>query len=231
MILSISACSTGAYKVTDAKTNEIEPVTVVTPVNPEMMQLEQSLNQSMKDISDVEVLRVGDQVLVTLPSDAMFAVGSAAMADDVTAVLYPFVKTANQYPDTALRVEGFTDSSGPVSSNMKLSLARAEQVANYLQQNDVSQERITIEGYGASYPVADNESDEGKAANRRIVITFSLSPISDDSDQATDQAADETDQASQVDDESLTDDSVDTDEQTQTGDDDGAESENQASDS
>jgi len=74
----------------------------------------------------------------------------------------------NETPDLRVRIEGHTDSVGPEAYNMKLSLQRAEAVMKYLVSQGVDADRMEVLGKGEDYPVASNDTDEGRAHNRRI---------------------------------------------------------------
>lgn len=65
-------------------------------------------------------------------------------------------------------IEGHTDADGSDSYNLKLSDARSKSVMKYLVDHGVAAERLTAKGFGESQPIADNETDEGKAKNRRV---------------------------------------------------------------
>jgi outer membrane protein OmpA-like peptidoglycan-associated protein len=71
-------------------------------------------------------------------------------------------------PDVKVEVEGYTDSEGAAAYNMKLSEARANTVRSYLITKGVPGERLTARGYGETQPIADNDTPEGRAANRRV---------------------------------------------------------------
>lgn len=73
-------------------------------------------------------------------------------------------------PDTTFVVEGHTDSQGKEEANQYLSLKRANAVREYLISRDIAADRITAEGFGESRPVADNNTPEGRANNRRVEI-------------------------------------------------------------
>ena len=74
-----------------------------------------------------------------------------------------------KYPSADLELHGYTDSSGAASYNKKLSKQRADAVKKVLVDNfDISEERITTEGYGEESPIADNSTSEGRAQNRRV---------------------------------------------------------------
>ena len=72
--------------------------------------------------------------------------------------------------DRKIVVEGHTDSVGSDASNQELSMARAQSVVGFLTSHGVPADRVTAQGFGASRPVADNKSPEGRANNRRVEI-------------------------------------------------------------
>lgn len=75
----------------------------------------------------------------------------------------------NKYPETKAKIEGHTDNVGNDADNMKLSKQRAASVVNYLvSEHGINRNRLTAVGYGESRPIANNATDEGKQANRRI---------------------------------------------------------------
>jgi len=76
----------------------------------------------------------------------------------------------NKYPQTNITISGHTDSTGSAQHNQQLSEGRARSVANYLQSQGVSPSRISAIGYGASMPVAGNDTPSGRQANRRVEI-------------------------------------------------------------
>jgi outer membrane protein OmpA-like peptidoglycan-associated protein len=76
-----------------------------------------------------------------------------------------------EFPEVPILIEGHTDSDGGEESNLELSRKRAEAVVNYLVDNGADPARFEVRGHGESQPIADNETAEGKAQNRRIVFT------------------------------------------------------------
>ncbi len=81
-----------------------------------------------------------------------------------------FVK---KYPSAKIRVDGYSDSVGTDAYNMKLSERRATAVRNYLiKEAGVDSSKITAVGRGDADPVADNKTPEGRAMNRRVVISI-----------------------------------------------------------
>lgn len=78
----------------------------------------------------------------------------------------------NKYPDTDLLIQGHTDSQGSDEYNQTLSENRAGSVADYLKTQGVSNTRIKTIGYGKTQPIATNETDAGRAENRRVTFVI-----------------------------------------------------------
>ena len=98
-----------------------------------------------------------------------FETGKSKIRSVSFGLLDLIVKVLQDYPDIRLvEVAGHTDNTGPEATNMKLSQARAEAVMVYFAQHGVDASRLVARGYGPSRPLADNGSDEGRAANRRV---------------------------------------------------------------
>ena len=73
-------------------------------------------------------------------------------------------------PDTDVQIYGFTDNTGSMQANEKVSNGRAESVRAYLQNNGVASSRLTSKGLPMDYYIADNSTAEGRAQNRRVEI-------------------------------------------------------------
>lgn len=123
--------------------------------------------------SQVQVLRVGNEVKVIYPVDLLFGVGGADLLSDSQATLDAFVDAAKVYPEAKLRIDSFTDSSGIQANNIARSEERAQNVARYLVDHGLSAQNMTLKGYGSGYYVASNETPEGRVQNRQIVLSIS----------------------------------------------------------
>ena len=123
----------------------------------------------------VEVDRRGDDIVLNMPGDITFPFNSAELQPQFYAVLNDVAHTLNDYPQTTIGVIGHTDSVGSDAYNQGLSEQRAQSVAAYLVRQSVIAERIYISGMGENQPIADNSTEAGRAANRRVEII--LSPI------------------------------------------------------
>lgn len=122
--------------------------------------------------SQIQVLRVGNEVKVTYPSDLLFGVGGEQLLPDSQVYVDSLIKSAAAYPGTVVRIDSFTDKSGSAEVNLTHSQERAQSVALYLTNNGIPAGKLSYQGYGSDYPVASNDMAEGRAANRRLVITL-----------------------------------------------------------
>ena len=118
----------------------------------------------------VDVIRQGDELLLRMPSGITFAFNRFDIQPQFQSTLNQVAQTLNAYPSTMIDVLGHTDSVGSHEYNQRLSEQRAQAVASYLMARGVSQARIAIRGYGETMPIADNGSESGRAANRRVEI-------------------------------------------------------------
>ncbi|MBX3641541.1 MAG: OmpA family protein [Rubrivivax sp.] len=119
----------------------------------------------------VKVTQTADnQLKLEVPSDISFATGSAQLAPSLEPILNRFAQTLNENPKTTVRVVGHTDSTGNDAINDPLSVNRASSVRNYLAARGVASSRVSIDGRGAREPIADNNTEAGRARNRRVDI-------------------------------------------------------------
>ncbi|KKB85738.1 hypothetical protein VW29_05415 [Devosia limi DSM 17137] len=102
----------------------------------------------------------------------LFRSGAAIIAADSDPALDELASYLSACPQAAINIEGHTDASGDPQLNLALSVARAEAVVNALIARDIAPSRLYAVGYGASSPIADNETPRGKQLNRRIVVTI-----------------------------------------------------------
>jgi len=101
-----------------------------------------------------------------------FDTGKARISSVSSGVLDTIVATINRCPGNAVEISGHTDSSGNEAANVALSEQRAKAVVTYLTDAGVPASRLTAIGLGSSRPIASNDTDEGKALNRRIEFSI-----------------------------------------------------------
>ncbi len=118
----------------------------------------------------IDVVRNGDELLLNMPSNVTFDVDSAIISPRFQPTLNEVARVLSQYEKTFVDVMGHTDSTGSESYNMTLSQRRADSVATYLSSNGVLRARMGTQGFGESRPIASNETESGRAQNRRVEI-------------------------------------------------------------
>jgi OOP family OmpA-OmpF porin len=94
----------------------------------------------------------------------------ATLRADATAELDKTVAELKEWGDVKVEIAGHTDSNGTDEHNMTLSNHRAEAVRKYLVDHGIAADRLTVKGYGEANPVADNETEAGRAQNRRVEL-------------------------------------------------------------
>jgi OOP family OmpA-OmpF porin len=97
-----------------------------------------------------------------------FLTGRATLDSDSTGLLDHLVETALRCPNATIEIAGHTDSDGEDAANQSLSERRAQAVLDYFVKAGLPADRFTAIGYGSTKPVASNDTDDGKAQNRRI---------------------------------------------------------------
>ena len=99
-----------------------------------------------------------------------FETGKAVLKPESQNQLKNIAEILKAYPKVALKLGGYTDNTGDANANLKLSGDRAKTVESELVKLGVEDARLEAEGYGQEHPVADNATEEGRAANRRISV-------------------------------------------------------------
>ncbi|MGZ3241666.1 MAG: OmpA family protein [Burkholderiaceae bacterium] len=119
----------------------------------------------------VQVSQTADNRLkLDIPSDISFDTNRADIKSNFQPVLDKFASTLNQNPATTVTIVGHTDNTGSNTVNDPLSVERAAQTRNYLENHGVAPTRFNIEGRGEHEPVASNDTASGRARNRRVEI-------------------------------------------------------------
>ncbi len=99
-----------------------------------------------------------------------FAFDKSDLSPEATGILDSAATALKGTPEAEVVVEGHTDAIGSDDYNMKLSQRRATSVRDYLVGQGVASERLSVEAFGESQPVADNDTEEGRAQNRRVEL-------------------------------------------------------------
>lgn len=111
-----------------------------------------------------------NQLKLNIPSDISFDTGRADIKPNLRPILDQFATGLSSQPNTEVRIIGHTDSTGTDAINNPLSQRRADATRDYLTARGVDPSHIVTAGRGDHEPVADNNSPEGRARNRRVEI-------------------------------------------------------------
>ena len=132
----------------------------------EMAALEGAQVEIVKDANDLDAIKV------TFDSGILFATNKSNLSDASKKSLAEFVKDMSDMKDTDITIFGHTDNTGKKEFNDKLSLERAQSVANYLKSLGM-ENNMVVEGKSWDMPVASNDTKEGRAQNRRVEVYVS----------------------------------------------------------
>lgn len=113
--------------------------------------------------------------VVTL-GDVLFDTGKANLKSSTSQHLTNLATFLGKYPQRGAIIEGYTDSVGTEEYNLGLSERRADSVSNFLQAQGVQSSRLSSQGKGESFPVANNESASGRQQNRRVEVIITNAP-------------------------------------------------------
>jgi outer membrane protein OmpA-like peptidoglycan-associated protein len=132
---------------------------------------EAKLRQKLQG-TGVSVTRMGNNITLNLPSNISFASNSADLNSNFFSVLDSVDTVLKEYNKSVVEVAGHTDNKGTTEYNQALSERRAATVANYLESRGLDGKRVIIVGAGEEHPVASNDTENGRAQNRRVELTI-----------------------------------------------------------
>ncbi|MDO4183630.1 MAG: OmpA family protein [Rhodospirillales bacterium] len=112
------------------------------------------------------------QILLIMPSNITFATDSAVFQTGFNNILDSVAVVLKKYDKTLINVTGHTDSTGSDEHNLNLSQQRAAAVGNYLNLRGINASRLVVRGMGESMPIASNDTEAGRAQNRRVELSI-----------------------------------------------------------
>lgn len=149
-------------------------------------QMDKQAKEIEQSVPDAKVERVGEGIVVEFSSAVLFGFNKSDLSPEAKANLDKLVTVLNTYPDTDIEIQGHTDSKGTEEYNQTLSVKRATTVVNYLASKQIASARMTTKGFGETAPKYDNETEDGRAQNRRVefLITANEKMVADAAKQA-----------------------------------------------
>lgn len=135
-------------------------------------KMDRQAKELEQNIKGAKVERVGEGIQVTFDSGLLYDFDSDVVKADARTNLRELALSLSKYPDSDLQIIGHTDSQGSDSYNQTLSERRARSAANYLSSQGVASSRIMTRGLGEMEPVATNDTDAGRMANRRVEVAI-----------------------------------------------------------
>jgi len=131
-------------------------------------QMDKQAEEIAKTVPDAKVERVGEGIVVEFNSSVLFGFDKSNLSAAAKENLDKLVVVLNSYADTNIEIQGHTDSKGSEAYNQDLSVTRTRTVSYYLIDKEISSSRLTVKGFGETIPKYENDSEYGRAQNRRV---------------------------------------------------------------
>jgi outer membrane protein OmpA-like peptidoglycan-associated protein len=122
-----------------------------------------------RQLENLQLRQTESGVVVTL-GDVLFESGQTQLREEAHSSLVEVVDLLQSEPDKKIRIEGHTDSTGDAETNLEISEKRANRVLDALVALGVDSARVTTAGMGEDFPIASNETEEGRDRNRRVDV-------------------------------------------------------------
>jgi outer membrane protein OmpA-like peptidoglycan-associated protein len=135
-------------------------------------QMDKQAKELEQNIKGAKVERVGEGIQVTFESGLLYDFDSEVVRPEAKTNLRELATSLEKYPGSNLLIVGHTDQLGSVAYNQTLSERRANAAATYLIAQGVSGTRIATRGLGETEPIASNETEAGRQANRRVEVAI-----------------------------------------------------------
>src|ERR1700722_432999 len=155
-----------------ARNREVQNAKVAT--NAALDQRDQATEEAARLQAEVDQLKAKPtpRGLVLTLGDVLFDTGRAELNPGAGRKLDQLAQFLNEHKDRRVQIDGFTDSVGTDSYNEDLSRRRADAVKSALLVRGIDSSRISTQGYGKAYPVADNNDAGGRQLNRRVEVVI-----------------------------------------------------------
>ncbi len=155
-----------ARKEAEAKAAEAEKARMAAAA------AEERARKLESQIEELQAVKSERGLVITL-GDVLFDTNKSDLRSGALFTIDKLVAFLTEYPDRKVMIEGFTDSRGAEDYNQRLSERRALAVRDALVSKGIDADRIVTRGYGESFPVASNDTAEGRQRNRRVEVIIS----------------------------------------------------------
>jgi outer membrane protein OmpA-like peptidoglycan-associated protein len=135
-------------------------------------QMDKQAKELQQNIPGATVERIGEGIAVTFASGLLYDFDSDVVKTESQKNLRTLAQSLEKYPGSDILIVGHTDQVGPASYNQGLSERRASAAANYLISQGVVRSRVSTRGMGETDPVASNDTEGGRARNRRVEVAI-----------------------------------------------------------
>lgn len=135
-------------------------------------QMDQQAKELDQNIPGATITRVGEGIVVTFDSGLLYDFDSDQVKPAARDNLRNLANSLGKYPNTIVLLVGHTDNVGSATYNQTLSERRASAASRVLAEYGVGGTRLDVEGRGLSEPIASNDSDSGRAENRRVEVAI-----------------------------------------------------------
>jgi outer membrane protein OmpA-like peptidoglycan-associated protein len=131
-------------------------------------QMDKQAKEIQEELPNAKVERVGEGIVVELSDKVLFDFDKSDLNQVAQKSLDKIIVVLNKYNETNIEIQGHTDSKGSSSYNQTLSVNRAASVSNYLAVKNIATSRLSTKGFGEEVPKYANNTEEGRAQNRRV---------------------------------------------------------------
>jgi len=134
--------------------------------------MDKQAKELAQNIPGAHVERVGEGITVTFASGMLYDYDSDVLRPEAQGNLRALARSLDKYPGSDILIVGHTDQTGSAGYNQSLSQRRASSAANYLINQNVSSGRVGTRGVGETEPATTNETEAGRALNRRVAVAI-----------------------------------------------------------
>ncbi|WP_291403116.1 OmpA family protein [Daejeonella sp.] len=135
-------------------------------------KMDRQAEEIKNSIPNAEVIREGEGIVVKFNSGILFDLNQAELKANARTNIENLAISLKNNPDTDILIVGHTDASGTDEYNLKLSERRATSVKSLIESKGILSSRLSTEGRGETEAIADNETEAGRALNRRVEIVI-----------------------------------------------------------